>query len=386
MAPESTKKISTYSPPRRESIGDHLDVIAQRADWFRKWVKLDWSPGLASTAWVQSLATKPKKILDGPLHEGAKHVGAGVRSRFSPSAYRELLEVIRLKSQGVRRRNAWVLHLWFRGHEYPFERVRAAAIAETRHLVGTSIHDFAPTGRFKGNFSKRAQRLSSKAGVGDHAELLHLLYALSVRPSEMQKINISAEHSAALLCEGTQTPISVALPLTERLLSDIKSGAKNIDPAVEVALAEIVQQSPHGRRAFEAVRLHPNPSEIAHRMHGLLADDRGRSRLINAIANASEEHFKNARKWRTLIRSSFFGSLQADLSMVPAEHRDAAETLCTMMLSLRRKSFASHDLDVNVFAAIVDQETPVAPPDIARGPVDADAVLRILKNRRAREA
>ena len=376
---ESTKKIRTYSPPRRESIEDHLEALRRRAPWLRDWLHIEWTPKLASAAWIRSLAVKKKGIIHGPVHEGGKSEGPGVRSRFSPRAYRELIEVIRLKSLGVKSRNSWLLHLWLRGHEYPMRRVRTALIAEARKRVSTVVKEVAPTGRFRYNINRRLKRISAKSGKRDYGEFLNFLYAMMARPSEMRNVDIDAQHFAMLLCEGTRTSVNEALPLAERLLASVKAGEPP-DTEVELGITSILQQSSLGRHALETLRSHPHAEQIVHRIHGLFADDRGRSRLLDAIQGATDEQLVNARQWRSFWRRVNMVELKESMRNVAPELRAARDVMWDMIAMLRRAMFSHPEMDAYVFMLIVDDEMPAQAPDLKRGPVDGTAILRALAN------
>ncbi len=368
---DSSRKNPVYSPPRRESIEDHLEVLQTR----RKWLGIVWNPKLATPDFIRSLIKK--KIIAGPRHEGGKAEGPGVRSRFAPRDYRDLIEVIRLKSRGVTRRKAWILHLWLRGHEYPMLRVRDALLSETRRRVTATMREIAPTGRFTRKFVRRARRASPELAKPGY-EILALCYALMTRPSEIQNVEIDAEGLAGFICEDTSTPTSDALPLIESLVTAIRAGATSIDPEVESGLISLFQGSPYGRRALETIKNHPNPEGILNRLHGMFADNRGHSRLLNAIERATEQDLLRARAWHNFIRRVSLSAVRASLAEVSADERRRLELMLEMLVDFRRLMFAGPDVEAYLFMLFVDDEIPAAPPDLRR-PVDADAVLRMLK-------
>lgn len=130
---------SGYRPPRRESIADHLTVARRRL----RIPDGTWTDKTATVSWALDL--HKCEILNGPL-DVDKAEGAGRGKRYQPRDYRDLLAIIRLKARGIKRRSAWIAHLWLGGHEYPVERFRAALLAEVRAMRKDVIADFAPRG------------------------------------------------------------------------------------------------------------------------------------------------------------------------------------------------------------------------------------------------
>lgn len=369
--PESSKKSPTYSPPRRESISDHLLVLRRR----HKSLGIDWRENLATTAFVRSLIKN--KIINGPAHEGSKSKGAGVRSRFNPRDYRDLLEVIRLKSRGVKRRNAWILHLWLRGHDYPMSRVRTALVAEALRVADQAVREIAPTGRFRGDFNRRVQRVAAKAGKhGKHDDLLAFAYAMMVRPSEVRNLRITPAAVADLLCEGTALNRTAVQPVAESILESMKRGT-TLDPQTIASLNEIFEQSPQGRAALQIITEHPE--EVAGKIHGVYADDRGRSRLVTSLSAASDQALINARNWRSFIRSVSPAALRKHVAMVPPEAAERFAVSIRGFEEIRYSMFAHPDLDALHFMYLVDDEIPVRPPN-QQAPVNADRVLDLLKS------
>lgn len=373
---ESSRKNPTYSAPRRESIADHLEVLS----WRTKWLRIRWRPKLASVSFVHDIVKK--KIINGPAHRGGKSESVGVRSRFHPSDYRDLIMVIRLKSQGVTQRKAWKLHLWFRGREFDIAVIRAALLDEARKIVGAAMNELAPTGRFKGDFNRRVRRLAKSSG-GKYDSLLGTMHALMARPSEIHNVDLDAAKMAELLCEDTDLSYADVLPITERLIDAIKSNSNHLEPDLQAALTDILRKTPAGRMVLQVFAAQPNSAESLERMRGVLADDRGKSRLLGMLQSAPDGALLRARAWRSFIRSAPLTLICEDFERrgIP---RETTELFVFLIKSFRVAMAANPHSDVLFFLYLVDDEIPFEAPDLGKGAIDADAVLQFLRRQRSR--
>lgn len=68
-------------------------------------------------------------LVPGPMRHGRGR-GAGTRQDWSPLAYRRVLQLSRLKQQGVTRRAAQQLALWFSTADFTYEKVHQLLISE----------------------------------------------------------------------------------------------------------------------------------------------------------------------------------------------------------------------------------------------------------------
>ena len=74
-----------------------------------------WTEKLASERFVRDLIDG--KIIGGPV-EVDKTSGPGTGRRFRPRDHHDLLGTDPLQALGAHRRDAWIVRLWLRGHDY----------------------------------------------------------------------------------------------------------------------------------------------------------------------------------------------------------------------------------------------------------------------------
>lgn len=202
-----------YPVRRRESIADHLAGARARVQ-----LPGDWSAHLATPAFVADLIKRG--IINGPVRV-PKSTGVGSAQRFRPRDYRDLLEVISLKSQGIKHRSAWIAHLWLRGHDYPIERFRTALLDEVKTLRKLALADFAPRGRlttipFSKRFDDRVRKRPEGSLAPETTDLFEPLAALMIRPQAGKDVRIDIARAS----EVVQSMISEPIAGLEEALTD----------------------------------------------------------------------------------------------------------------------------------------------------------------------
>lgn len=185
---------SPRPPRRRESIADHLAGARKRVT-----LRGDgWTDKLATPAFVADLIKK--EIIDGP-QSLQKTIGVGKAQRFRPWEYRDLLDIINLKSQGIKHRSAWVAHLWLRGHDYPIERFLAALLKEVKAFRKTALEDFAPNGRlstksFSQRFDERVRKRPEDSLAPETTDIFEPFAALMMRPQAIGEVMVDMPSAA----------------------------------------------------------------------------------------------------------------------------------------------------------------------------------------------
>jgi hypothetical protein len=212
--------MSRYQPPRRESIEDHLRVARAR-------VRLSgagWTDKLASPSWVEDLIRED--IISGP-YRVRKTEGRGLGQRLAPRDYRDLLQIIDLKSQGVNRRSAWVAHLWLAGREYPITHVRAAFRAEIRKIVRSVLRDFAPRERlrtqpFGKRYDRRVRQRQEDSIFPELVDIIEPIAALGISKKFLPQIGTNPEDVTRMIAETFGYPADKLSPLIAELISATK--------------------------------------------------------------------------------------------------------------------------------------------------------------------
>jgi hypothetical protein len=367
-----------YIPPKRESIEDHLAVIERRAT--RLGIK--WVPRLATRAFILDLIKR--KIINGPQPAGPKQNSFGTSQRFSPRDYRDLLEVIQLKSRGVLHRRSWIIHLFLRGHEYDIEVVRRSLIGEVEQMNDTVSADFAPTGRWTESFGVKYDRRVRKREEDEFINILEPAAALMLRPSAIGEIGTDPSVIAAEVAEMLEIDRAEVEPVIRSLLDATKTNS--------LVPAEVMQKlfDLLGRKLppelmkmyFEGSDDQPPPIvSIAARVYGKVDDGSGRSRMVETISAAPESAFRKARKWNQLIfRSGLLEripetaraeapELGAWLDIVPDQAR-------YMRMTARKNPWVA----VQYFAELVADEVPPNMDFTSKKPLDSRMLLDALRD------
>lgn len=305
---------SPRPPRRRESIADHL--VGAKARVALRGV--GWTDKLATPAFVADLIKK--EIINGP-ESHQKTVGVGKAQRFLPRDYRDLLDVINLKSQGVKHKSAWISHLWLRGHDYPIERFRAALLAEVKSFRKTALEDYAPRGRlstksFSERFDERVRKRPEDSLAPETTDIFEPLAALMMRPQAVGEVVVDVPRAAELVQSMFENKIDGLEETLGELFDAFRTGATTISPDTESRLRDMIAQTPLAgfvEYLENDVQAQQQFAEIPARLRGTLDDGRNgaeTSALINTVKKASDEAFMTARKWYTGVRS---GDIEAKM-------------------------------------------------------------------------
>jgi hypothetical protein len=213
--------MSFYTPPRRESIGGHLEIASRR-------VKLPngaWTEKAAPVPWVLSIIKS--RVINGPA-DAKKSVGRGQGQRFHPSDYRDLLTVILLRERGIQRRSAWKGHLWLRGHEYGIEGFRSSLLREVRMARKDALKDFSSRDiRAKVPFQKvygRYMRRRVARGLDDEdAAVFEMFAAMQISPHSLPEIIPDIKGIARTLRSAAGTNIENLEPALAELFDAWKT-------------------------------------------------------------------------------------------------------------------------------------------------------------------
>jgi hypothetical protein len=352
-----------YRPPRRESIADHLAVARTRVnipygEWTDKTATADWALDLHKC-----------EIVNGPV-DVDKAEGPGRGKRYLPRDYRELLTVIRLKARGVKRRSAWIAHLWLGGHDYPVERFRKALLAEVRAMRKDVIADFAPRGLWrKMDFRKQYERYIAKRaaqGKEEESAIFSYLAAWQMAPDRIREITPDVAGIATELSEA----IGADVPGLESALGEVfaafASGGE-ISQASGNVLMEAVRKTPFGG-FIEALAADENlrkevVEDFPKRIRGVIDDGRAgtdTSSLISTVKKASEVDFVRARRWYRGIRT---GDLEKILRDAMSEVQTAEAAMLMPLLKITR--FQREVMHVNpilalhIYVNILQSDVPI---------------------------
>jgi hypothetical protein len=343
-----------------------------------------WTDKLASARFVLDLIER--KIIDGPVDVN-KTAGPGRGRRFLPRDYHDLLELIRFKALGAGRRDAWIVRLWLRGHDYPFERVKEALIREIESNLQIVQADFAPTGRWTEPFSvkydRRVRQRPEETQDPELIDTMEILAAHMMRPEIVPEIEPRTESIASTFAEVTHSPQAEL----QELLDTVVKGMKNNDPMDEAfqtrALNFFRSQLPS--ELVDGL-FKPNKnggSEIGgllDTLHGLYGDGSGQAKLTQMLEGATEGHFRQARR---LIMAILTGELESLINRVPPDippkDREILEMSRADARRNRRQMRNNPWIMMLILAEYIVSYMPVQRGDDHRPHPDASRVLRILK-------
>jgi hypothetical protein len=376
----SASSALSYQPPRRESIEDHLTIARARVQMPGK----GWTKKLASPRFVLDLIEHD--IINGPA-EVDKASGPGRGRRFLPRDYHELLEVIRFKALGASWRDAWIVRLWLRGHDYPFDTVKTSLIQELRSILGKVHADFAPTGRWTEPFPVKYDRRVRHPAQGEpHAELIDAMEPLAMlmtRPDLVHQLELNPDAFLPTLVEATGRSEDELRPLFDSMAESLKAN-RPPDPTAMAKINEIMRSQLPPNIVNQALK--PDPSglneidKLVTRMHGLYGDGATDPKIIRMLERATAEHFERARK---LIRATLTGlierAVRSILPTVPLEDRPLVEYCCSDAQRSRNKMRHNPWIMMQTLAQYV---ISFMPPEkaAARGRADATQTLNALKD------
>ena len=347
-------------PRRRESIADHLAGA-------RKRVKLrgqPWTDKLASPAFVADLIKHG--IINGPKSI-PKKFGSGNAQRFEPRDYRDLLKIVNLKSQGIKHRSSWIVHLWLSGREYPMENLRAALLKEVKSIRKNALDDFAPRGRLStGVFAKRLNERIRRDGHYDETpQIFAAIATLMMRPQEAGNVTPAGSQTLDFLIGLAPIEGSGLSPELVKFLETIKNG-NPIGADMGQRIESFVQQTPTDGilRSVQAnAELQKQFTELPARLRGVLDDGRNgneTSALIDTIKKAPSAAFYSARTWFRAIRNGKIEHLLSnDIRDATPSEIDFIETLITVAGTQRNIIRTNPTLAIHIFSTFVHTQLPL---------------------------
>jgi hypothetical protein len=343
-----------------------------------------WTPKLASARFVRDLIDRD--IINGPP-EADKAFGPGRGRRFAPRDYHELLELIRFKALGANRRDAWIVRLWLRGHDYPFVRVKSALLREIESKLQTVQADFAPTGRWTEPFSvkydRRVRNRPEEARFPELIDPMEVVAAHMMRPDTVPEVEPRVDSIASAFAEATHCPEDEL----QEILDAAVTAMRNNEPVDSVSQAKALNffrsQLPQefvdylfkpddkGRREIE---------NLFDTLHGLYGDGSGPPKLTLMLEAATEEHFERGRKLTAAILS---GQLEMLVNQgLPHAPPHLREILGPCRADARRnRMMMRHNpwIMMQLLAQYIISFMPVKRANDHPAHPDADQVLRILK-------
>lgn len=332
------------------------------------------------------------RVVHGPAHV-RKASGAGQGRRFAPRDYRDLLEVIILKASGTKRRSAWIAQLWFRGHDYPLERVRAAFKAEVNVKRKAILENPAPTGRwtepFGVKYDRRVRRRSDRPDdqTPEFVEIGEVLSAMMVRPSALSDIDPDVGIIARSLV--ADTPLAseeVALEAAlHQVLDAIRTGAPSIPDSAALTLSRLVSATPIGpfvQSLFADPDAAKSMEQLSNNVVGLIDDGHGHSKLIDAIDAAAADDFEVTRRWYRGLRSGRIArALEDAVSTASDGDEEMLGTFAAWARGQQRMIRSNPDYAAYLFACQLLSKTPMGRTISPSGTIDVNALLRALRER-----
>lgn len=267
-----------------------------------------------------------ERLVPGPtVSESQGGYRAGVARSWSSVAYRRVLQICRLKHQGIARRSAVITALWLSGVDYPFEIVQPAILEEYQR-ARQRIHrglpvDWDPrseTGSIQGIASTMTAHLVSGADDRQSERAAAARHALAAMVFGVDLLPTAEEWY------GPTGPLSV---LTGIPLPDDQSGILAEEAPVGIAMV---------------LGLLGDPEEIENS-----AEDR--------IRRADAETFTDLREWilaypyalaltREMIRflPPEFGAFESVFVSPTGDPRSPLERLATFVSFLARSEIKKH--------------------------------------------
>lgn len=369
-----------YVPPRRESIEEHLASARARVAMPGD----GWTDKLASPRFVLDLIER--KIINGPV-EIDKASGPGRGRRFRPRDYHDLLELIRFKALGANRRDAWIVRLWLRGHDYPFERAKESLIREVGSALDTAQADFAPTGRWTESFSVKYDRRVRQRSEGilypELTDTFEPIAAHMMRPDIIREIEPRTEAIASTVAEATNVDQSELQELLDTVVEAMKKN-EPLDEAVQTKILGLAksQLPPEFVDGLFKTDAEGNSEigDLVDTLHDLYGDGHSHAKLMRMLEEATVAHFKRARK---LIMAILAGDLESLINRAsPDLPSGVRETLEISRADARRNRRQMRDnpwIMMLILAEYVISYMPVERGDDRRPHPDPSRVLRILK-------
>jgi hypothetical protein len=360
-------------PLPRESIDDHLEAA------FRRYPELAAEPANASRAFVRDLIRQGFISKPDPIK---KRSGPGRAVRFTQRDYRSLLEILLLRARGHLHRRTWRVWLWHLGREYPLDQIRAALAEEMSAQLKVIRAEIAPTGRFTEPFTTKYRRRVAPSRADspfpDLGGIEEPLVALMMRPQEAADIPFDFAALASMVATAAGGDAVQLLDVMQTLGASPSTDL----PTAMTALAEAMPPGPF-RAIFQSFAVDapeaPSPPDLT----GLIDDGHGKSALLRALDEASDEQLRAARCHIRMLRT---GRLeQAIREAALAAPHAGAEPLrfiadwARMHRELLRGNPA---LAAHYTCLFIHSNGPPIPVAV-RQAVDVDALLKALHDKEA---
>ena len=343
-----------------------------------------WTEKLASERFVRDLIDR--KIIGGPV-EVDKTSGPGRGRRFRPRDYHDLLELIRFKALGAHRRDAWIVRLWLRGHDYLFDRVKDSLIREVGSALDIVQDDFAPTGRWTESFSKKYDRRVRQRPEGtlfpELTDTLEPIAAHMMRPDIVPEIEPRIEAIASTFAEATGTPPKELQELLDTAFRAMKNNEPLDDAYATRAYDFFTSQFPPEFIDNLCETDAEGNSEIVSlvdTLHGLYGDGNSPAKLMHMLEAAKVDHFGRARKRVTGILSGELESLlDRALPEAPLHVHEMFEALRNDARRSRRMMRVNPWIMMEILATNVVSFMPVQEGATKDHRPDVNEILRALK-------
>lgn len=331
-----------------------------------------------SRAWVRDLMRD--RLIPGP-QSAPKARGRGRRVRFAAAAYRDLLEVMKIRARGAQHRSTWLVWLWLRGRDFPLPRIREALAADVARDLKTVRDQLAPTGRytepFTRKFAKAASRASEESPFPSFGSYDGALAALMMRPQELPGMAVNLGDLASMLehaldLDSTSSALEAVRDLQERAPADFSEA---FDRLASLAKAEPARNMLRFLASASADGPPPFPS-----VAGLLDDGHGRSRLLDGLASSTDEELLEARQFAIGLRTGASeAALAARCSSVDADAREAFLVLRQWARMQRTLLLGNPARNAYFFANYLYALDPADAPRM-RPVLDAGVLLRALRD------